>query len=132
MVCRLDRRDEVTGSVISFVPMTSLLCSEKHCAGSQKATNLARDDRISLTIGHDTEDARAIAGLSMAAHGQPGVERVDADEALRMLVRKYLEPVSFRVPTLTPENVRIFRVTPMVISVLDYSKGFGHTDLAFC
>jgi hypothetical protein len=28
-----------------------------------------------------------------------------------------------------PEEVRIFRVTPTVISVLDYSKGFGHTDL---
>jgi hypothetical protein len=30
----------------------------------------------------------------------------------------------------TPDDVRIFRVTPKVISVLDYSKGFGHTDLA--
>jgi hypothetical protein len=29
----------------------------------------------------------------------------------------------------TPADVWIFRVTPTVISVLDYSKGFGHTDL---
>lgn len=28
-----------------------------------------------------------------------------------------------------PDQVRIFRVIPTVISVLDYSKGFGHTDL---
>ena len=28
--------------------------------------------------------------------------------------------------------VRIFRVTPTVISVLDYSKGFTHTDLVTC
>ena len=27
------------------------------------------------------------------------------------------------------EDVAIFRVTPTVISLLDYSKGFGHTDL---
>lgn len=27
------------------------------------------------------------------------------------------------------DDVRIFRVTPTVISVLDYSQGFGHTDL---
>ena len=27
----------------------------------------------------------------------------------------------------TPEQVRILRVTPTVISVLDYSQGFGHT-----
>ena len=34
---------------------------------SQKARNLARDDRISLTIDHDTADLMAITGLSMAA-----------------------------------------------------------------
>jgi len=33
---------------------------------SQKAQNLARDDRISLTIDHDTSDPMAITGLSMA------------------------------------------------------------------
>jgi hypothetical protein len=31
-----------------------------------------------------------------------------------------------------PSEVRIFRLTPTVISVLDYSKGFGHTDLVAC
>src|SRR5678816_2732910 len=35
---------------------------------SQKAANLARDDRVSLTIDHDTSDLMAIVGLSMAAH----------------------------------------------------------------
>jgi hypothetical protein len=30
------------------------------------------------------------------------------------------------------DQVRIFRVTPAVISLLDYSKGFGHTDLVTC
>jgi hypothetical protein len=34
---------------------------------SQKARNLARDDRVSLTIDHDTADIMAITGLSMAA-----------------------------------------------------------------
>lgn len=35
---------------------------------SQKAANLARDDRASLTIDHDTPQVMEIAGLSMAAH----------------------------------------------------------------
>lgn len=34
---------------------------------------------------------------------------------------------SFEMPS--PDGVRLFRLTPIVISVLDYSKGFGHTDL---
>jgi hypothetical protein len=36
------------------------------------------------------------------------------------------------LPMPSADNVRIFRVTPTVISVLDYSKGFGHTDLVTC
>jgi len=34
---------------------------------SQKAANLCRDDRVSLTIDHDTSEIMAITGLSMAA-----------------------------------------------------------------
>ena len=32
----------------------------------------------------------------------------------------------------SPDDVRIFRVTPVVVYVLDYSKGFGHNDLIAC
>ena len=39
-------------------------------ADSQKAANLALDDRISATIDHDTTDPMAITGLSMAAHAR--------------------------------------------------------------
>ena len=28
-----------------------------------------------------------------------------------------------------PASVRYVRLTPVVISILDYSKGFGHTEL---
>jgi len=99
---------------------------------SQKAANLARDDRVSLTIDHDTPDLMAITGLSMAAHAQSVVDRDEAEEVLRMLPLKYPEQDSLPVAMPTPDDVRIFRVTPTVISVLDYSKGFGHTDLVSC
>jgi nitroimidazol reductase NimA-like FMN-containing flavoprotein (pyridoxamine 5'-phosphate oxidase superfamily) len=95
---------------------------------SQKAKNLARDDRVSLTIDHDTPDLMAITGLSMAAHANAVVDRAEADKILHMLPLKYPE-VSLPGPMPSPEEVRIFRVTPRVVSVLDYSKGFGHTDL---
>ena len=42
---------------------------------------------------------------------------------------KYPEQKSVPLPMPKPADVRIFRVVPMVIWVLDYSKGFGHTDL---
>src|SRR4030042_1350980 len=99
---------------------------------SQTAANLARDDRVSLAIDHDTPDLMAITGLSMAAHAQAVVDPTEANKVLRMLPLKYPEQNSVPVPMPTPEDVRIFRVTPTVISVLDYSKGFGHTDLVTC
>jgi nitroimidazol reductase NimA-like FMN-containing flavoprotein (pyridoxamine 5'-phosphate oxidase superfamily) len=99
---------------------------------SQKSRNLARDDRVSLTIDHDTPDIMAITGLSMAAHAQAVTDRAEAERVLRLLPTKYPEQHSLPVQMPTPEEVRIFRVTPTVISLLDYSKGFGHTDLVHC
>ena len=99
---------------------------------SQKALNLARDDRVSLTIDHDTADIMAITGLSMAARARPITDRTEAEKVLRMLPLKYPDapPLPMKMPS--PDEVRLFRVTPTVISVLDYSKGFGHTDLVTC
>jgi len=99
---------------------------------SQKAANLARDDRVSLTIDHDTSDLMTIAGLSMAAHARPVTDHAEAEKVLHMLPLKYPEQVALPMPMPSPEEVRIFRVTPTMISVLDYSKGFGHTDLVAC
>ena len=46
------------------------LCSPE----SQKAANLACDDRVSLTIDHDTPQVMDITGLSMAARAQVVVD----------------------------------------------------------
>jgi nitroimidazol reductase NimA-like FMN-containing flavoprotein (pyridoxamine 5'-phosphate oxidase superfamily) len=99
---------------------------------SQKARNLARDDRLSLTIDHDTPDLMAITGLSMAARAQAITDGAEAEKVIGMLPLKYPDapPLPMKMPS--PEDVRLFRVTPIVISVLDYSKGFGHTDLITC
>ena len=99
---------------------------------SQKAKNLARDDRISLTIDHDTTDLMAITGLSMAGRAHAVNDRSDAEKVLRMLPLKYPDAPPLPVKMPTPDEIRLFRVTPTVISVLDYSKGFGHTDLVTC
>lgn len=99
---------------------------------SQKAKNLARDNRLALTIDHDTADLMAITGLSMAAHAQAVTDRAEAEKVLRMLPLKYPEakPLPMKMPA--PDEVRIFRITPSVISVLDYTQGSGHTDLVTC
>jgi len=68
----------------------------------------------------------------MAARAHAVVDPAEAEKALRLLMLKYPPQQSLNLPMPTPADVRIFRVTPTVISVLDYSKGFGHTDLVTC
>jgi PPOX class probable F420-dependent enzyme len=99
---------------------------------SQKAAHLARDDRVSLTIDDDTPQVMEITGLSMAARAQLVDDPAEAEKALRLLMLKYPEQKSLPLPMPTPADVRIFRLTPTVVSVLDYTKGFGHADLVSC
>jgi nitroimidazol reductase NimA-like FMN-containing flavoprotein (pyridoxamine 5'-phosphate oxidase superfamily) len=101
---------------------------------SQKAKNLAHDDRVSITIDHDTPDIMSITGLSMAARAHRVSDRAEAEKVLRMLPLKYPDApapmAEMKMPA--PEDVALFRVVPEVVSVLDYSMGFGHTDLVTC
>ena len=100
---------------------------------SQKAANLARDDRVSLTIDHDTPQVMEITGLSMAAHAKAVTDQAEGEKALHLLMMRYPpQEGPLPLPMPTPADVRIFRLTPKVISVLDYTKGFAHTDLVTC
>lgn len=101
---------------------------------SQKARNLARDDRVSITIDHDTPDLMSITGLSMAARAQRVTDRAEAEKVIAMLPLKYPDasPATAQIKMPSPEEVAIFRVIPEVVSVLDYTKGFAHTDLVTC
>ena len=101
---------------------------------SQKAGNLAHDDRVSITIDHDTPDLMAITGLSMAARAHRVSDRAEAEKVIGMLPLKYPDapPVTAQMKMPAPEDVALFRVVPEIVSVLDYTKGFGHTDLVTC
>jgi nitroimidazol reductase NimA-like FMN-containing flavoprotein (pyridoxamine 5'-phosphate oxidase superfamily) len=96
---------------------------------SQKAKNLARDNRVSLSIDSDTSEPMAICGLSMAARATPVTDPEQIKRTmLTLLPKKYPEYLKM-MGQLDLSGVAVFRVSPEVISVLDYSKGFGHTDL---
>lgn len=96
---------------------------------SQKAINLARDDRVSITINDNPSDIMAITGLSMAARAVPVTDRAEAEKVLRLMPLKYPDQGSLPVEMPTPDDVSLFRIEPEVVSVLDYTQGFGHSDL---
>lgn len=96
---------------------------------SQKAENLAEDERVSLTIDHEPPQVMQIKGQSMAARAQRVSDPAEADKALKLLIGRYPQRRSSPAPMPSATDLCIFRVTPAVISVLDYAQGFGHTDL---
>jgi len=101
---------------------------------SQKAENLAHDNRVSITIDHDTPDIMSITGLSMAARAHRVSDRAEAKKVIAMLPLKYPDapPATAQMKMPAPEDVALFRVVPEIVSVLDYTKGFAHTDLVTC
>lgn len=96
---------------------------------SQKAANLARDNRVSVTIDSDKDQIMEIKGLSMAARAHRLTDDAEGRRAIDLLMARYpvQEGVDFEMPP--PSAVALFRLEPVVISVLDYTKGFAHTDL---
>ena len=93
---------------------------------SQKFTNIMRDPRISLAIARDYPQPLQIKGLSMAA-----TAAVVSDSADRPCVADLLHryPEYKVMPRPDPKAVPTIRLTPEIVSVLDYSKGFAHSDL---
>lgn len=97
-------------------------------ARSQKATNIAHDNRISITATPPYRDWKHIRGVSMGARA---IRVVDENEQRRVgdLMRKRFPQMAEFMKELSAADMILFRVDPEVISILDYAQGFGHTEL---
>jgi nitroimidazol reductase NimA-like FMN-containing flavoprotein (pyridoxamine 5'-phosphate oxidase superfamily) len=99
---------------------------------SQKALNLARDPRVSITIDHDEPQVMKITGLSLAGQAKRIADPAEAERVMRLLIERYPQQIDSPGALPASSDVAIFKVTPVVFSVLDYSKGFGHAELVSC
>ena len=94
---------------------------------SQKASNLRKDPRASVTMTPPYKDWDDITGLSMAVHA----EEVTLAEDIKMIGKLMLKRFPQIADMATPAEMNtatFYRLTPQIISVLDYAKGFGHAD----
>lgn len=94
---------------------------------SQKATNIAHDPRVSIAIGKDNAHPLELKALSMSASALLVEDETEMHHAGRLLMRRY--PEYQVMPPPDPTQIYLVRVTPEFVSILDYAKGFGHTDL---
>ncbi len=94
---------------------------------SQKAKNIARDNRISLTINASYSDWTSIKGISLGGTAVRVTAAAEIAAIETLFARKFPKTLEF-----SPEmrsQMTYFRIAPKVVSVLDYRKGFGHTDI---
>lgn len=96
-------------------------------AHSQKAENIRRCDKVSLTVDLPYGSWHDIRGLSLGGRAR----LVDDDQELARVYVAMLE----RFPQIAefagedPPEMALARVDPEVISLLDYRRGFGHCEL---
>ena len=96
-------------------------------AESQKAKNIACSDKVSLTVNLPYAGWDEIRGLSIGGKAAPVADRQEKDRVGQLMLRKFPQIALYAPADM--EQLVVFRITPEIISVLDYRKGFGHTDL---
>jgi Pyridoxamine 5'-phosphate oxidase len=93
---------------------------------SQKARNMRRDSRVSLTLTPPYSDWNHIRGLSMAAKAAEMTTAEESAEIVGLMLKRF--PQIANMAPMEGVMPAFFRLTPTILSVLDYSLGFGHTD----
>jgi len=96
-------------------------------AQSQKAKNIARNPKVSLTVNLPYASWKEIRGLSIGGKAELVAEPQEVAQVSQLMFEKFPQIAAYAPAEL--EGIVLFRVTPKIISVLDYRKGFGHTDL---
>lgn len=94
----------------------------------QKVANIRQCDKVSATIDRDYADWNQIRGLSLGGTAQVVTDPEERLRAQELLKRKFPQWAEMPEPE-DPALIAFVRVVPRVISVLDYTKGFGHTEL---
>ena len=98
-------------------------------ADSAKVLNIRRDSRVSLTVDAGKTDWSGLRGVSMAAHAHILGSRSEIQHVARLIKKRFPSLADFS----DPERERgwaFLRLEPRVISVIDYTRGFGHSVLA--
>lgn len=93
---------------------------------SQKFANILHDDRVSIAIGDEPRDFRELKALYAGAHASEVTDPKQRERAWRLLMQRHPNLTEFELPD--PSEAAMMRAPCMFVSILDFTKGFGHTD----
>lgn len=94
---------------------------------SQKFANIDRDSRVSIVIGRDFDDPADIKALSIAANASEVRDPLQREQAIRLVLRRH--PLLAKIGGPDLAHSVVMRAYCSIVTILDYSKGFGHADL---
>lgn len=94
---------------------------------SQKFANIQKDDRVSIAIGRDFHDPSTIKALSIGARASEVTDAKQRKKAVAMLLERH--PGLRKLEPPAPDHSLVMRAYPEIVTILDYSKGFGHADV---
>ena len=95
---------------------------------AQKAKNMARSDKVSVAVTLPYQTWDQIKGVNLAGRAR----RVTTPDEVRQvgeLMFKKFPQISQYADFGKGADLALFRIDPEIVSVLDYTQGFGHTDL---
>lgn len=95
---------------------------------SQKAHNIRYCNKVSLTINADYQDWNHIKGVSMGAIAEILSAPDEIKHAEDCMIKRFPQVAQW-AQSKEAANMVLLKITPKVISILDYEKGFGHTEL---
>ncbi len=93
----------------------------------QKFANIQRDPRVGIAIGRDVDDPSEIRELAIAAEASEVTDADQRQHAIDLLIER--RPSLGSLPRPDSETAAIMRAAGRVITISDYSKGFGHSDV---
>jgi nitroimidazol reductase NimA-like FMN-containing flavoprotein (pyridoxamine 5'-phosphate oxidase superfamily) len=94
---------------------------------SQKYANIERDSRVSIVVGRDFEDPADIKALSIAANASEVRDPKQREQAIDLILQRH--PALAKLPRPDLEHSAVMRAYCSIVTILDYSKGFGHADV---
>lgn len=93
---------------------------------SQKFANIEHDDRISIAISGDPSYLGVIKAVYAGAHASEVTDASERTLALKLLLQRHPNLADFGPPDQA--ETALMRAVCKHVSVLDYSKGIGHTE----
>lgn len=93
---------------------------------SQKFENIGRDQRVAIVITCDGHDPKDIKGLSIAAEASEVRDPAQQARAIDLVLDR--NPGLRALPRPDIARAAVMRAYCRILTILDYSRGFGHAD----